>query len=243
MLLNCDLGESNGDNIVGDDDAIMPHIDQANIACGFHGGDPLTLQRCIALAREHGVSLGAHPSYPDRQGFGRRSMSLPAQQLQAVLHYQIAALEGMAASGDMQLSHVKPHGALYNDMMADDTVRHAVMEALAAYHRRYTLVLQSTADWEQHLAEAESRGLELLFEAFADRRYLADGSLQARSIPGAVLSGETMLEQARMVCTQGQVVTAEGTTLALHAQTLCVHGDSPGAAEQIRAIRQIVGAD
>lgn len=240
MLLNCDLGESYGEHRVGDDAAVMPHIDQASIACGFHGGDPITLKRALALAAQFGVSVGAHPSYPDREGFGRRSMALAPDILIASLHYQIAALEGMAASAGTALSYVKPHGALYNDMMASADIRATVMSALSSYHRTYPLMLQATPDWETHLAEASDSGLELQFEAFADRRYTAQGALQPRSEPGAVLDAQAMFEQVRSLCANGTVLTAAGDQLALHAQTLCVHGDNPEAVAHIRTIRQIV---
>ena len=145
MLLNCDLGESYGSWTMGLDAEVMPHIDQASIACGFHGGDPVTMRRTLALAARCGVAVGAHPSYPDLVGFGRRSMNLSAEEIIASLHYQVAALEGMALGQGLALSYVKPHGALYNDMMAKPEVRAAIMQALADYHRPLPLMLQATS--------------------------------------------------------------------------------------------------
>ena len=171
LKLNCDLGESFGSWKMGLDEAVMPHIDQANIACGFHAGDPLVLQKTLAMAKENGVTIGAHPGYPDLVGFGRRSMKVSAAELKAMVQYQIAAIDGMAATQGLTLSYVKPHGAMYNDMMADASVRATIMAAIAEYHRPVVLMLQSTPNAETHLEEAKAAGIELLFEIFADRCY------------------------------------------------------------------------
>ena len=242
MLLNCDLGESYGARRVGQDAAIMPHIHQANIACGFHGGDPLTIAQTLELAREHGVSVGAHPAYPDLEGFGRRSMALPEPELIAALHYQIAALEGMALSCGLTLVHVKAHGALYNDMLAKPAVRASVLRAVACYHRPLTLVLQATGNAAEHREEARAAGVKVQMEAFADRRYRADGSLQPRDQPGAVLDAAEMQVQASRLCSEGQVLTVEGSLLQLDAETLCVHGDNPASVSAVRALRALIDA-
>jgi UPF0271 protein len=236
MLLNCDLGESYGNWRMGMDEAVMPHIDLANIACGFHAGDPVTMARTLALAAEHGVRIGAHPAYPDLVGFGRRSMKLSTEELQASLLYQIAAIDGMASSAGLTLEYVKPHGALYNDMMADASIRHTVMSAVAAYHRPLKLMLLATADQMAHREEAGALSLGLLFEAFADRCYDDAGHLLSRQKPGAVHGREAMLAQVESLVTEGHVTTASGRTLALLADTLCVHGDN---AEGVAAIREI----
>lgn len=242
MLLNCDLGESFGAWKMGLDDAVMPFIDQANIACGFHAGDPQVMIRTLKLAREHGVSVGAHPGYPDLVGFGRRSMAASAEEIYALVQYQMAALDGLAACQELTAEYVKPHGALYNDMMAKADVRNAVMQAVADYHRPLRLMLQATANSEQHRAEAEKLGLELWFEAFADRCYDDDGRLLSRRLPGAVHSREKMLEQVRLLTTEQAVITVSGKRLALSADTLCVHGDNEAGINAIRDIREIVGA-
>lgn len=240
MYLNCDLGESYGSWTMGLDAEVMPHIDQANVACGFHGGDPLTIQRTLALAAEHGVSVGAHPAYPDLVGFGRRSMQLSADEIIACLQYQVAALDGMAASAGMTLHYVKPHGALYNDMMASAEVRGAIMQSIAAYHRPLSLMLQATPEADAHREEAAALGLELLFEAFADRCYDDNGRLLSRRLPGAVHSREKMLAQVAQLCDQGSLTTVSGHTLPLAADTLCVHGDNPEGVQAIREIRALV---
>lgn len=243
MLLNCDLGESYGPWTMGLDAEVMPHIDQANIACGFHGGDPLTIRKTLALAARHGVSIGAHPAYPDLVGFGRRPMNLSADEIIANLHYQVAALEGMAHSQGMELSHVKPHGALYNDMMARCEVRAAIMEAVASYHRPLALMLQATPEADQHRAEAENFGIRLLFEAFADRCYDDDGKLLSRSRPGAVHERQRMLEQVQQLQRDGTVTTVSGRVLPMQADTLCVHGDNLEGVQAIQAIRALVRGD
>ena len=240
MLLNCDLGESYGSWTMGLDAEVMPHIDQANIACGFHGGDPLTIRKTLALAAEHGVTIGAHPAYPDLVGFGRRPMNLSADEIIANLHYQVAALEGMASSQGLVLDYVKPHGALYNDMMAKVEVRAAIMQAIASYHRPVALMLQATPEAREHGAEADSFGVELLFEAFADRCYDDDGKLLSRRKPGAVHSGERMLAQVEQLQRDGTVTTIGGKVIELQADTLCVHGDNLEGVKAIQAIRALV---
>lgn len=240
MLLNCDLGESYGSWTMGLDAQVMPHIHQANIACGFHGGDPVTMRKTLTLAAEHGVSIGAHPAYPDLVGFGRRSMNLSPGELIASLHYQVAALEGMARSVGLDLEYVKPHGALYNDMMAKSEVRATILQALACYHRPLPLMLQATPEAEQLRVEAAATGISLLFEAFADRCYDNDGKLLSRSKPGAVHDRDKMLAQVRQLLAEGTVTTVDGQVIRITADTLCVHGDNPQGVQAIQAIRALV---
>jgi 5-oxoprolinase (ATP-hydrolysing) subunit A len=240
MLLNCDLGESYGSWPMGMDERVMPYLDQANIACGFHAGDPVTMQQSLALAAQHGVAVGAHPAYPDIVGFGRRSMALSRAEIIANLHYQIAALDGMAQNLGLALSHVKPHGALYHDMMARNEVRAAIVEALASYHRPLALVVQATAQAATHRAEASAAGVALLFEAFADRCYADDGSLLPRSEPGAVHDREKMLGQVAQLQRESTVTTVSGKTIPLQADTLCVHGDNPDVVRSVAALRALL---
>lgn len=240
MLLNCDLGECYGNWTMGVDAAVMPHIDQANIACGFHAGDPLTMRNTLALAAQHGVAIGAHPAYPDLVGFGRRSMSLSRAEIIANLHYQVAALEGMAQSLGLALTYVKPHGALYHDMMAYREVRTAILEALASYHRPLALIVQATAQTDVHRADADTAGVQLLFEAFADRCYDDDGSLLHRSQPGAVHNRERMLAQVAQLQRDNTVTTVNGKLIPLQVDTLCVHGDNPQGVQSIEAIRALL---
>ena len=242
LMLNCDLGESYGSWKMGRDDQVMPHIDQANIACGFHGGDPLVMRNTLALAKQNNVMVGAHPAYPDLVGFGRRSMNCSDDEISAFVQYQIAAIGGMAMIQGLELAYVKPHGALYNDMMAKDTVRAPIMRAIADYHRPLRLMLQATPQADQHRKEAAALGIELWFEAFADRCYDDDGKLLARSKPGAVHTREKMLAQVEQICRQGTVTTVSGHTLELKPDTLCVHGDNDEGVAAIREIRQLIHA-
>jgi len=240
LKLNCDLGESFGSWEMGLDEAVMPHIDQANIACGFHAGDPLVMQKTLALAKQNGVMIGAHPGYPDLVGFGRRSLKVSSDELTSMLLYQISALDGMAASVGLDLTYVKPHGAMYNDMMADTSIRQDVMRAIAAYHKPLRLMLQSTPQAEQHEDEAKEIGIGIWFEIFADRSYADDGKLLSRSLPGAVHSKEKMLAQVRQLKESGTVTTVNGDQLKLKADTLCVHGDNMDGVNAIQEIRELI---
>lgn len=240
MKLNCDLGESFGSWQMGLDSDVMPHIDMANIACGFHAGDADVMARTLALAKQHNVTIGAHPSYPDLQGFGRRSMALSHSEIVNCMRYQIAALDGMALSAGVQLSYVKPHGALYNDMMAEPAVFAAVLEAVAGYYKPLPLMILATARQQDFATLAKARGVALLFEAFADRRYSDEGTLMPRSQAGAVLHGDDMLAQVRQLVKHGSVTTVSGKQLALTADTLCVHGDNPAAIAQVQQIRALL---
>jgi len=240
IKLNCDLGESYGSYTIGLDEAVMPVIDQANIACGFHGGDPVTMTKTLLLAKQHGVEIGAHPAYPDLVGFGRRSMKLSHDELVATVSYQIAAFDGMAKNQGLRMSYVKPHGALYNDMMASSDVRHSVMTAIAQFHTPVKLMLQATPERELHLKEADEQGIELLFEAFADRCYADDGKLLARSIEGAVHNRENMLKQVEQLVNSGTLTSYSGHTLQIQADSLCVHGDNIEGVKSIEAIKELL---
>lgn len=240
MLLNCDLGESYGSWTMGQDAKAMANIDQANIACGFHAGDPLVMRNTLSLAKEHGVMIGAHPAYPDLVGFGRRTMNCSDAELQSLLQYQIAAIDGMATSQALELAYVKPHGALYNDMMANANIRASVMQAVASYHRPIRLMLQATAAWQEHKAEADALGLALYFEAFADRAYEDDGRLMARSKPGAVHNHDNMLAQVKQLIADGTITSANGKVLELQVDSLCVHGDNDAGIAAIHEIRALI---
>ncbi|MCK9469783.1 MAG: 5-oxoprolinase subunit PxpA [Porticoccaceae bacterium] len=238
MLLNCDLGEWSG--VDCPDTALMPHIDLANIACGMHAGGPLTMRRTLALARQHKVAIGAHPGYADPANFGRLSIPLSAEELIALIHYQVAALSGMATSQALSVTYVKPHGALYNDMMANPDIRTAVMQAVAELPGTLSLMLLATADAELHREEAARHGLKLIFETFADRCYGDDGQLLPRQMAGAVHNHARALDQVRQLQEDRSVTTAGGRILPIHADTLCVHGDNPEAEQVARAIRQLI---
>lgn len=240
--LNCDLGESFGTWQMGDDEALLPLISSANIACGFHAGDPDIMRRTVALALAHDVAIGAHVSLHDLQGFGRREIPVSAEQAHAITLYQIGALHAFAQAAGTRLTHVKPHGALYNMAARDRSLADAIARAVHQFDPRLLLVgLAGSA-----LIDA-ARALELpvAAEAFADRRYLADGSLQPRGQVGAVIDDVTQAtEQALGIARDGAVQTVDGRQIALHADTLCLHGDGPhavGLARQLRAGLEAAG--
>lgn len=241
LQLNSDLGEGFGHWQLADESAIMPHIDMANVACGFHAGDPLTITRTLRLARKHAVTVGAHPGYPDLAAFGRRSLPMSPEELRSALVYQIGALDALARSEGMKLAYVKPHGALYNDMMRDEKIFTVLTNALADSYPDLPLMILSTADNDRYSTTASAHGIRLLFEFFADRAYTDDGKLMPRSEPRAVIHDtDVVLKRVEQIITEGSVTTAGGRRLPLQADTLCVHGDNPEAVTLTRAIRQRV---
>jgi UPF0271 protein len=218
----------------------MAQIDQANIACGFHAGDPLLMDNTLMLAKQHLVAVGAHPSYPDKFNFGRQSMSMSPTDLIACLKYQISSLEKAAHNHELCISYIKPHGALYNDMMKNGHLRSAIMTAVVDSKACSILMLQASSDADLHRQEATAFGLQLYFEAFADRAYQDDGTLVPRNLPGAVLDRQSMLSQVRQLKQDGCVTTINGNRLSLDADTLCVHGDNPQAVAEIAQIHAIL---
>lgn len=232
--LNCDLGESFGAWRMGADEAVMPHVSSANIACGFHAGDPDTMRRTVLLARDAGVSIGAHVALPDLQGFGRREMRISPSEAHAMTLYQVGALAAFARAAGTFLRHVKPHGALYN--MAAREV--ALADAIAAAVRDFDplLVLFGLAGSELPRAGAR-QGLAVAHEAFADRRYRADGSLVPRHEGDALIDDTgTLLAQALAIVRSEEIAAHGGGRLRLHADTLCVHGDHPDAPLRARRL-------
>ena len=220
----------------------MPLIDQANIACGMHASDPLTLWKTVRLAKQHNVEIGAHPGYADKEGFGRRAMGLSEDEVYALVVYQIAALDGVSKTVGAEVGYVKPHGALYHAMMQDQKTRLAIMRAVADYPAELSLVMLATGDYSRFQQEAaQFAGLPLRFEAFADRAYTDDGQLVARSLAGAVHHDlADVIAQARQIAHQGQVTTQSGKQIDLPAETLCVHGDNQAALDAVQAIRQML---
>ncbi|KFX70306.1 hypothetical protein TMS3_0112550 [Pseudomonas taeanensis MS-3] len=243
LLLNCDIGESFGPWKMGMDAEVMPYIDCANIACGFHASDPSTMRKTVALAVSHGVRIGAHPAYQDLVGFGRRSMDCSAQEVEDLLLYQIGALEAICRSQGSRVSYVKPHGALYQDMMRKPDILRAVMRAVASYDKGLPVMLMTTRDNQQAQAIGDEFGITLWFEAFADRAYDAAGYLVARSQPGAVHhDSDVIVNQATTLAKGDALVASDGSALPLRADTLCVHGDNAGSVAAVRRIRQAFDA-
>ncbi|WP_084314981.1 5-oxoprolinase subunit PxpA [Pseudomonas jinjuensis] len=243
ILLNCDMGESFGAWKMGDDVHAMPLIDQANLACGFHAGDPLIMQRTVRLAVEHGVSVGAHPSYPDLAGFGRRHMSCSPDEVQAMVLYQVGALDAFCRAAGTQVAYVKPHGALYNDLVRDDALLRAVLDACAAYRKRLPLMVLALADNRRELELADAADVPLMFEAFADRAYLSDGQLAPRRLPNAVHHDpQRILAQALAIARGEPFPDIDGNPLLLRADSLCVHGDNPESLAVLRRLRGLLDA-
>jgi UPF0271 protein len=222
MKLNCDLGEGADCEV-----AVMPLIDQANIACGAHAGNPELIRETMALAQQHGVSVGAHPGYPDPERFGRVSMDLPPEKIRILVTEQVSVL---AELGDVD--YVKPHGALYHDMMRHDEVLQAIQSSIEG---RMLMV--------QAQPGVRKKDTGLIFEAFADRRYIDSGELQSRNEVGSVLGEDEILEQVRLLVKEGAVRTISGRRLGLRADSLCVHGDNPAGVRLIPAIREILDND
>lgn len=239
LLLNCDIGESFGAWTMGLDAEVMPYIDCANVACGFHASDPQIMRRTVALATQHDVRIGAHPAYPDLVGFGRRSMACSPQEVENMLLYQIGALDGICRAEGTQVRYVKPHGALYNDMMRQPELLRAVMTAVVGYAPSLPLMLMSTRDNSASQAMADELGVTLWFEVFADRAYDASGMLVSRALPGAVHhDADTVAAQALSLAKGEPLTASDGSALVLRADTLCVHGDNAGSVAAVQRIRQ-----
>jgi 5-oxoprolinase (ATP-hydrolysing) subunit A len=234
--LNSDLGESYGPWQLGDDTAVLRSVTSANVACGFHAGDPSTLRRTVEEAARSGVAIGAQVSYPDLLGFGRRFIDMDPSELTDTVLYQIGALEAFARVAGVQVTYVKPHGALYNAVVDHESQAAAVVEAVRAYDDRLAVLgLPGSA----LLRDADEAGLRVVQEAFADRAYTPQGTLVPRGTPGAVLGdADVVAERAVRMITDGTVTAIEGSTVNLRAESLCVHGDSPGAVEMAAAVRR-----
>ncbi len=237
--LNADLGESFGQWVLGDDTAMLAVVTSANVACGFHAGDPLTLVRTCAQAATAGVVVGAQVAYRDLAGFGRRFVDATVEELRADLIYQIGALDGICRSVGTRVAYVKPHGALYNTVVHHQAHASAVVAAVTAYDA--TLPVMGLPGSEV-LRQAEAAGLRCVTEAFADRAYTPDGALVSRREDGAVLHDprEVAARMLRLV-TEGRLTAIDGTDLVMSADSVCTHGDSPGAVEMARAVRTALG--
>ncbi len=233
--LNSDLGESFGPWPMGQDAALMASISSANVACGFHAGDPGAMRATVALAKASGVAVGAHPGFPDLVGFGRRDMKATPQEVEDFVLYQVAALAGIAGAQGVRLQHVKAHGALYTMACRDRSLAAAIARAVAAFDKSLILFgLPKSA----LLAAGAAAGLPVAAEVFADRAYEPDGSLASRSKPGSVIHDTaTVVARAIRMVRDRQVVAIDGPVIALDADTICLHGDTPGAADLARAVR------
>ena len=234
--LNCDMGESYGRWTLGADEAIMPFITSANIACGYHGGDPHVMRKTVALALKHGVGIGAHPGLPDLMGFGRRAMDVSPQEVKDYICYQAGALREFVRVTGNDLQHVKPHGILYNMCEKDPSLAQAVGEA--AMESGNGLILMTLASG-QFDATCRKMGCRVASEGFADRAYNVDGTLVSRKIAGSLITDpQRAAAQAVKMAVEGKVRTIDGVEIDISVQTICCHGDTPGAEKIVRAVRE-----
>jgi UPF0271 protein len=234
--LNCDMGESFGNYRYGADEDVVRHITSANIACGFHAGDPLVMDRTVALAKRHGVAVGAHPAYPDLLGFGRRDLGATPDEVRNYVIYQVGALRAFALAHGVPLRHVKGHGSIYNMAARDETLARAMAEAVAAVDPGLYFVGLAGSEL---LRAGEAVGLPTASEVFADRAYNPDGTLVSRRRPGAVIHDpEAVAARVVRMALEGRVTAADGRDIRVRADTVCLHGDTPGAAELAARIRQ-----
>ncbi|PTH57994.1 5-oxoprolinase subunit PxpA [Staphylococcus agnetis] len=233
--LNCDLGESFGNYTIGNDKEVIPLITSANVACGFHAGDPVVIQNTVMRAKEHGVGIGAHPGFPDLQGFGRRQLDMTHDEIYSMLIYQIGAIQAFCDLYDVPLNHVKPHGALYQMGAKDSAVAKVIAQAV--YDINPNLIFVGLS--QSHLIEeAKKIGLQTASEVFADRRYEENGQLVSRKEKHAVIedTDEAIAQVIKMV-TEGKVTATNGEDIHISADTICVHGDGAHALEFVRQIR------
>ena len=237
--MNSDVGESFGVYKLGLDEEVIPHITSANIACGFHAGDPGVMRKTVALAKQYGVEVGAHPGFSDLMGFGRRNVDATLEEIQDYIIYQTGALIAFARSQGLKLQHVKAHGSLYNMAVVNPGIWEAMAEAVAKVDRDIILVVLASSKRELLLEMGKRHGLRIAFEAFPDRAYNKDGSLVSRKEKGAVIHDyEIVARRGLKMALEGKVVALDGTEIELRADTLCVHGDNPAAVEMVKRIRQ-----
>lgn len=228
-FLNCDMGESFGSWRMGNDEQIMPFIHAANIACGYHAGDANVMSKTVMLAMKHDVVIGAHTGYPDIEGFGRRSIKMSNEELTHCIWYQLGALEGICKTHGAQLSYIKPHGAMYNDMMSNGAILEVIVKAVASYHKPLPLMLQAIPKRDEILSIAAKYNISLIWEAFCDRLYMDSGLLTSRKQTNAVLAKDAAIEQGKGILLANEVATESGAKLTVAADTLCLHGDGASA--------------
>lgn len=231
--INCDLGENYGKHTPNQDALIMPYISSCNIACGFHSGDPVTMTKTIHLARQHDVFIGAHPSFPDLQGFGRRYMDMTHQEIKAMVLYQIAALKGMVEAQGLKLHHVKPHGALYNTCAVNETYAYAIIDAVKEIDE--SLIIYGLAD-SLFGQLAMSSDISFCHEVFIDRAYEDDLQLRSRQHLNAVLSHDEAIGQLELFISKRSVKTVSGSLKSLSVDSICIHSDTPDAVQIAKSI-------
>ena len=235
MDMNCDMGEGFGSYTLGYDSEAMPHVTSLNVACGFHASDPDVMAKTVFMAKKIGVAVGAHPGYPDLVGFGRRNMALSLEETKHAVMYQIGALDAFCRAAGLKMQHVKAHGALYNTAGDNLEVATAIAEAIKSVNPDlYMLCLANS----QMVTAAKNAGIPYVEEAFADRAYTEKGTLVSRKLPGSVIHDvDEVVKRVLMMVKEKQVISIDGKVVPLNAQTICVHGDSPGAVQMVTALR------
>ena len=234
--LNSDLGESFGAYRIGLDEEVVPHVTSVNIACGWHAGDPLVMEKTVALAKEFGTAVGAHPGFPDLMGFGRRNMAVTPEEAKAYVKYQLGALSAFTKSHGMTIQHVKPHGAIYNMAAVDEKLARAMCEAV--YEVDPDIIFMGLAG-SKMISAAEAVGLRAASEVFADRAYNDDGTLVSRKLPGAMIKDEELaIKRVVRMVKEGKVTSINGNDIAIKADSICVHGDNPKALAFVKNIRE-----
>ena len=237
------MGESYGAWKMGLDEEIMPLVDMSNIACGFHASDPLTMDKTVKLALQNSVVIGAHPGYPDLVGFGRRDLKCSSEEIEKFVIYQIGALQAICKSNNTKIAYVKPHGALYNTMMKDIEIFKSIANAISKYDKNLKLMILSSPKNSAYEELAKNLGIGLLFEVFADRSYMDDGSLMPRSMPNAVLSSsDEVVERLDFLIKNGAIKSYKDKILKLKVDCICVHGDNAHALEIVKTMREFFGA-
>ncbi len=241
IKLNCDIGEGYGIYTLNDDKQIYPHIDMANIACGFHGGDARVMYESVHQARKNNTTIGAHVAYQDLVGFGRRSMDYDSKELSAIVLYQIGALSGFCKFFHTNISYVKPHGAMYNDMMKDDKILKTILKTISMSDSGLKLMILSTKQNTRYNDIAKEFGVKLIYEVFADRNYTDDGFLVDRAKPNAVIHDKAaILKRVQTLRQDGYLLSENGEKLHLQTDSLCVHGDTALAIDIVKSIKQVL---
>ena len=239
--LNSDLGESFGNYKLGMDEEILKYVSSANVACGWHAGDPLVMEETVALAKKSGVAVGAHPGFPDLMGFGRRNMAVTPEEAKAYIKYQLGALYALTQSQGVKIQHVKPHGALYNMAAVDEKLARAMCEAV--YEVDKDIIFMGLAG-SKMIDAAKEVGLKAASEVFADRAYNDDGTLVSRKLPGAVIKDkELAIRRVVRMVKEGKVESINGKDISIQADSICVHGDNPKALEFVRNIRETLQSE
>ncbi|EGU60183.1 LamB/YcsF family protein [Vibrio nigripulchritudo ATCC 27043] len=241
LKLNCDMGESFGSWKMGLDEEVMPWVDMANIACGFHASDPNVMSTTLKLAKQYRVSVGAHPGYPDLNGFGRRSIPMSQDEIVHNVVYQVGAIQSLANLNSVKVEYIKPHGALYNDMMKSEEVFVGILAA--AENFSLPVMILAGTDNSRYLDLADQFNVPLLFEAFADRAYLDNGLLVPRSHPDAVYHKEDdIYHQVMQLARYGSITSINSSKIQIEADTVCVHGDNPESVAMVQRISQSLAA-